>query len=628
MEPIEGYRTNLTLAFMTRPVLKRNFLSQAPCEPLRVTALPLIVWALLLWLPASGGELAPVPKTITVRSCGNTSPTLAYAVQRIVAELRAVHGLQAGGEEAAADPFQSTAEEAGVVILGRPSESAPLAKWCRDRGLDLSGLASPPDGYRIVAQSRPWRIVIVADSDAGVWYGACAWMDSLRDTADGALSTPLGEARDAPALAIRFTRGLGSGERLSRLEEMIPSLDWWARWRMNVTHVGQHSEPVLRGFLSEAHNRGIRVVRGLGVRNLCAADDLAVARCAEEFRSFLQLGGDGASALWDDLPHDRCRGHCDRCRERFGTNSLPHEIVRILEALCDVAAHSPGHPLILWCPSHYSEDRYPELSDEAFFRVIGASPKIRRQTQMYYCEFAAEKLAVLDQAGITNRVWWYNGLRTVYHVSHNWPSPPGIKLTIPGLKSFEEPDFARFEVGWKTGIGVRSDGTLLPVPDKAWQDLRTLPARYQGYYPCTPGHPYHAAVSGLFSFNPGKFDQAAADRVVFRTIFGPGCDRPAREWSDAYVQFQVWLAQTADSPITDAQMADAQRRLAQWRAWSREVRGCARQGHSLLSPAILEATLARMRGAEDSVEKILMQPSRSAQQQDLEPGETKAKGGA
>ncbi len=209
------------------------------------------------------------------------------------------------------------------------------------------------------------------------------------------------------------------------------------------------------------------------------------------------------------------------------------------------------------------------------FAVIGASPKIRQQTQMYYCEFAAEKLALLDQAGITNRVWWYNGLRTVYHVSHNWPSAPGMKLTIPGLKSFEAPDFARFEVGWKTGIGVRSDGTVLPVPDKAWQDLRSLPARYQGYYPCTAGHPYHAAVSGLFAFSPGKFDQAAADRVVFRAIFGPGCDRPAREWSDAYVQFQVWLAQTADSPITDAQMADAQRRLAQWRALSREVRGCA-----------------------------------------------------
>jgi hypothetical protein len=604
--------------FRLREVPKRNSLSQESREPLRVGVVPLIVCVLFLWLPVSGQEMAPVPKTIVVRSCGKTSPTLAYAVQRIVVELRTVHGLQSGGDEAAVDPFKSTAEDTGVVALGRPSESAPLAKWCRDRSLDLASLASRPDGYHIVAQVKPWRIVIVADTDLGAWYGACAWMDSLRDAADGAVSTPLGEVDDAPALAIRFSRGLGASEHLSRPGEAIPSLDWWARWRMNVAHVGQLPEPALDTFLPEAHKRGIRAVRALGVRNLCAADDLAVARCAEEFKSFLQLGGDGASALWDDLPHDRCRGHCDRCRERFGTNSLPHEIVRILEALCDVAAQSPGQPLILWCPPHYSEDRYPELSDEAFFRVIGASRKIRQQTQMYYCEFAPEKLAILDQAGITNRVWWYNGLRTVYHVSHNWPCQPEMKLTIPGLKSFDVPDFARFEVGWKTGIGVRGDGTVLPVPDKAWQDLRTLPARYQGYYPCTAGHPYHAAISGLFAFSPRQFEQPEADRVVFRAIFGPGCAEAARAWSDAYVQLQVWLAQTAGSPNSEAQVADSQRRLARWRALSREVQACAGQGHSLLSPAILESTLSRMREAEDAAEKILIQRNRSAQQQDHE----------
>ena len=591
------------------------------------TSTRLLACLLLFGRLAFGQELAPVPTAIVVRSCGKASPTLTYAVERIVAELRSVHGLQATGEEAVADPFKRAAANTGVVVLSRSSGSAPLAKWCRDRGVDFSKLASPPDGYHIFAQAKPWRVVIVADTDVGAWYGACAWMDSLRDAADGAVSTPLGETHDAPALAIRFTRGLGSGEHLSPPEEAVPSLDWWARWRMNVTHTGQHSEPALRGFLAEAHKRGIRVVRGLGVRNLCAADDRAVARCAEEFSSFLKLGGDGASALWDDLPHDRCRGHCDRCRERFGTNSLPREIVRVLEALCDVAAQSPAHPMILWCPPHYSENRYPELSDEAFFRVIGASRKVREQTQMYFCEFAPEKTVVLDQAGLTNRVWWYNGLRTVYHVSHNWPCQPEMKLTIPGVKSFAAPDFARFEVGWKTGIGVSGDGTVLPVPEKAWQDLRTLPARYQGYYPCTAGHPYHAAISGLFAFSPREFDQADADRVVFRAIFGPGCDKPARAWSDAYVQFQVWLAQTSSSPLTEIQRADSQQQLAQWRAWSRQVETCAGQGHSLLSSATRESVLARMRTAEDSVERILAQRSRPVQAGTRETRETKGEGG-
>jgi hypothetical protein len=202
-----------------------------------------------------------------------------------------------------------------------------------------------------------------------------------------------------------------------------------------------------------------------------------------------------------------------------------------------------------------------------------------------------------------------------------------MKLTIPGVKSFDAPDFARFEVGWKTGIGVSGDGTVLPVPEKAWQDLRTLPARYQGYYPCTAGHPYHAAISGLFAFSPREFEQADADRVVFRAIFGPGCAKPARAWSDAYVQFQVWLAQTSSSPLTEIQRADSQQQLAQWRAWSRQVETCAGQGHSLLSPATRESVLARMRAAEDSVERMLAQRSRPVQQGTRETRETKAGGG-
>ena len=47
--------------------------------------------------------------------------------------------------------------------------------------------------------------------------------------------------------------------------------------------------------------------------------------------------------------------------------------------------------------------------------------------------------------------------------------------------------------------------------------------------------------------------------MVFRAIFGPGCARPARAWSDAYVQLQVWLAQTAGSPVTETQVAEAPR---------------------------------------------------------------------
>jgi hypothetical protein len=582
---------------------------------------------LFLGLPAFGLDLAPIPEHLVVRECGKGSPTLTYAVERVITELHTLYGFQASGETNAANPFGTASDGSGVVVLGRPSDSMALGQWCREQGLNPATVAPGPDGYQIIVQAKPWRVVIVADTDVGVWYGACGWLDSLREAADKTVSTPVGVFQDAPALSIRFTRGLGAREHSSRLEDAISSLDWWARWRMNVTHAPSLPEPQLKEFLAEAHKRGIRVVRGIGVRNLCATDDRAVAKCADEFRRFLELGGDGVSGLWDDLPHARCAGHCDRCRERFGTNSLPHEIVHILEALCDVAAESPGHPLILWCPPHYSEHRYKELSDEAFFKVIGSSPKVCRQTQMYYCEFAPEKTALLDQLGITNRVWWYNGLRTVYHVCHNWPAPNQVKISIPGLKSFGAPDFARFEVGWKTGVAVAPGGVVLPVPERTWQALRTLPARYDGYYPCTANNPYHCAISGCFAFNPREFEQADADRAVFRAIFGPGSAKPARAWSDAYVQFQVRLAQMPATPLTQEQMADEERRMTQWRAGAREVQSCAAQDHSLLSTATLESVLARMREAEDSVQKVLAHHNASAQPGNHEPRQTQTEGG-
>ncbi len=565
---------------------------------------------LILGAPAMGQGMALLPAEVVVRTGHAPSATLAWAEAQVVAELRASHGVRARSEQVADDLLPAVETNATVVVLMRRGESAQFDEWWRARGVDVSAEALRADGYRILATPQPRRVVIVAGSDVGLWYGACAWLDSLSEAADGTMFASGLALSGAPALPYRFTRNLTSGRQPTRIAELIPWLDWWARWRLNVMHAGGASEPLLRDVLPEAHKRGIRVVRGLGVRNLCAADDDAVARCAEEFRSFLELGGDGVSMLWDDLPHDRCGGHCDRCRARFGTNSLPHEIVRVLEALCDVAAQSPARPLVVWCPPHYSENRYPEMSDEDFFRVIGASRKVREQTYLYHCEFAPKKLAVLDRHGLTNRIWWYNGLRTVYHVAHHWPSPPGIKLGIPGVKTFAAPDFAPFEVGWKTGSGVGADGVLISAPVRTWQQLHALPRQYQGYYPCTATHPYHAAVGGMFAFNPMGFDQAEADRVIFRAMFGPGSAELARAWSAAYTQLQIQLAQGGEGGARSNCVSEAATQLPAWRALAGKVRVRAMQGRSLLPPEVLDSVLNQMTEAETAVARLVEGGSR------------------
>jgi hypothetical protein len=352
----------------------------------------------------------------------------------------------------------------------------------------------------------------------------------------------------------------------------------------------------------------MRVLLGMGVRRLCASDDQAVANCAADFERFLRNGGDGVWMLWDDLPHSRCAGHCDRCRERFGANSLPREIVRVLEAICDVAARQPRRPLIAWCPSHYSRARYPEMSDEDFFRVIGASAKVREYTHMFFCEFPAGEVAVLDRCGITRRIWWYNGMRGVYSLCNRLPTSPQTHLSIPDFKGFPGTEFVPFDYGWKTGIDLRLESTPLRPPPGTWKELHTLAARYAGYYPCTPTQPYHAAVGGLFAFSPEQFRQDEADRIVFRAILGPGGAGPARRWSDLYSEFQAHLGRAAGRPLGNAQMDEMRRMIAEWQRCRAQVEARAAAGRTLLPSDLRAPILAGMRDAENAVVGMLDHP--------------------
>ncbi|MEP0841415.1 MAG: hypothetical protein HRF43_01735, partial [Phycisphaerae bacterium] len=485
----------------------------------------------------------------------------------------------------------------GAILLAVPRQQAGLAEWCQTHGLRVPFFRQGDHSFRVLVSDSPARVVVLGSDAVGAWYGLCAWLDRLRGGADGALISPAGEITSAPGLAIRYTRDCVPGASFGRIEEALPALDWWARWRMNTTRIGQWPEPLTRPFLEAAHLRGIRVHVGLGVRNLCASDERAVARCAADFERFLQLGGDGTTVLWDDLPHERCAGHCDRCRARFGPDGLPREIVHVLEALCDVAARHKPQPEIIWCPPHYSRDRYPELSDEAFFEVIGRSRKVREHTRVLYCEFDPRRVELLDRFGLQRRVWWYNGMRSLYQICSRW-APPEMRLSIPGLVSFPQPEFGRFEWGWLMDIGARPDGSIALPSEQTRRALRSLSDRYDGYYPCMDTHPYHAAVSGLYAWAPQEFDQDAAEAIVFRSIFGPGSERAARHWSDLYGRLQVRLARAA-RPAGETDPTPIDRALREWRKARERVEATASGGHGLLDPTLLESVLARMREAEN-----------------------------
>ncbi len=191
--------------------------------------------------------------------------------------------------------------------------------------------------------------------------------------------------------------------------------------------------------------------------------------------------------------------------------------------------------------------------------MIGASAKVRKQTYMFHCEFRPEKTAVLDDAGIKQRVWWYNGLRTIYHLDHYWPAEPSQKLSIPDLKSFGAPDFARFEMGWKTGIFARPDGTI-SLAVRPTRSPRCVPSPSvtrastpDGPAPVTWRHGRRVRA-GAEPLRP-----AEADRIVFRTLFGPGAERTARQWSDEYNDSSVLSRASEHAPDAAAKQQARER---------------------------------------------------------------------
>ena len=542
-------------------------------------------------------------------AAGKPSPAvLEYALLSTAGELRRVHGRAV---RCASKIPSEVGPEEGLILLIPGEPAAELAAAARSAGFRLEASPPGPEGYRVVVRSAPFRVLVHGSDPEGVWRGACAWLNSIGSGVAGQAEAPVGEISGRQELAFRFTRPIQAGPFIS-IDQAIPSLDWWARWGMNVTRGDSCPIELLPAFTEQAHRRGLRVLGGLGVRNLCAADDRQVAEKVAEFERLMAAGCDGVSVLWDDLPHSRPAGHCEQCRKRFGPDSLPREIVQVLEALCAAAAKSPSsqRPLIVWCPSHYSANRYPEMSDEAFFTAVAVSAAVREGTWMYYCELPPERLVMLDRLGLTRRVWWYNGLRSMYQNCNRWPTAPAMKLNLGERGTLSQEGFPPLESGWKMGVGFGVDGDLLGASPETHGFLRALPDRYQGFYPCTANRPYHAAMAGTFSTAPSRFSQDQADQAVFRAMFGPGSGQPAREWNQLYDRLQVWVARQPASAPAGGRLAPPREWLDRWLALGQQLDTLAARGRHLLPADLLESTLQEMHAAQTNLLSLVGQPAR------------------
>ena len=567
-------------------------------------------------------ETAALPSKVEVRAMSGSSPTILWAVERVAKELSSLYGLKVVQEVNAKKPFGASVSGTAQIVLAEQGKPASLKQWLKANG--VKDVPTGANAYRVTVLNNPLRVVVVGSDAVGAWYGACAWLDSLMANKSGPVRTQFQSISGAPAMELRYVRVIskvvypekdGKAKEVADLQYAKPtmtaprhgkepppgdewtSLDWWARWRLNVV-----GGPGDRRFLAEAHKRGFKALMSLGVRGLCASDDRAVADLAARFDEFLKLGGEGAHMLWDDLPSERVAGHCPRCIERFGPKSMAKEIIHILEALCDVAAKYPDKKYIVWCPPHYSRGRYKEMPDEEFFGAISASDKVRNQTYMQYAQCSNQQVAMLDSFNIKQRVWWYNGLR-----------PESITIGRQRLRELQNrikkqvanPDFARMDAaGFVEDITAQKDiRSLRAFSADVWKALRLVDDRFQGMYLCGPVWAYATGEAGIFEMSPKKFSQAGADRVVFRTIFGPGSDKATREWSDLCNDIEVRL--TRKMCNSEQLSASEQQEIAQlvekWRKSRAEVETCAARRKSLLPQDYVAPMLTGMSQAEENV---------------------------
>jgi len=557
-------------------------------------------------------ETVALPSKVEVRAMSGSSPTILWAVERVSKELSSLYGLKVVQEVKAKKPFGASVNGTAQILLAEQGKPASLRQWLKANG--VKDVPTGANAYRVTVLNNPPRVVIVGSDAVGAWYGACAWLDSLMAGKSGPVRMPANAISGAPEMEIRYVRGftptpLGdkSVKRISSgIEDDIVRFDWWARWRLNTILVRQ-PEP---DYIREAHKRGFRLLMSLGVRNLCASDDKAMAELVDGFDRFLKLGGDGAHMLWDDLPTERVLGHCPKCNERFGPKSISKEIIHVLEALCDVAAKYPGEKYIIWCPPHYTRERYKEIPDAEFFSVISASDKVRTNTYMFHAQCSNQQVAVLDGFDIKKRVWWYNGLRPESHAIAR-VRPNDVKNRIKGqVGNF---DFARMDAaGFVEDITAQRDiRALRAFSGDVWKALRLVPDRFQGVYYCGGSTAYHTALMGLFDFSPRKFSQDGADRVLFRALFGPGSDKAARRWSDLCNDIEVRLAKKMGDgeQLSFSEQQEIAQLMDEWRKARAEVETYAARHKSVLPPNYIEPLLTGMAESEEKVQAAVKELS-------------------
>ncbi|MEI6503353.1 MAG: beta-N-acetylglucosaminidase domain-containing protein, partial [Armatimonadota bacterium] len=499
--------------------------------PPRVFSTAFLLLILALSAAAAVAEplsLTPAPQSVktvagacqlpalTYSLSGQTSPPVDYALELLAKTL--------GATARQVPPTQA------AIHLVVASSATELATAATKASLKPAPSDRTRDSYVLdCGFSNPSRIVLTA-GPVGLIYGVHAVAQMAAK--DGLRGSPRLAISDWPSFLTRAWTGVPRNPADPATGKL---LDWFARWRINTCYyeiygdAGQDSvPPEVAQLQRECARRGITLYGQISnwrtelllKRELCACNPDDIAHLRRYATELLDRGCDGLIFLFDDITQTAVEHPlaCPLCKQRF--KGLAEAQVELMRPMLEVARER-GVTRLIVCPTPYyvgwEDTQLHKLPGKAYF-AAWASAEVMKGVQVYHCLLREKDLAAVQQAGLRNFIYWYNGNRDYEACLPNAQRVRGL------WGGFTELAFGWYGYRWDTARGV------VPLAD-TYDAFRRLPALTQDAWLCSGGD-YPFALWGAYCWNAEEFNPAQTERGILQACYGPAAPAEYARWRD------------------------------------------------------------------------------------------------
>jgi len=397
---------------------------------------------------------------------------------------------------------------------------------------------SRPEGYVITSSTSKNTLVwTVAGNDPnGVLYGTFT-VRQLIENASAAAGKAVVPAdvsvEDWPTMKTRLLPSeiYSISDDDPKRQEKINRLEWSSFWRFNafwrsakapreniayIARLGKRRGMTLYGidgFYAMAKIRGVD-------DGMCPLNPETLDYFRKRFEKCAGAGCGGLILLFDDLPRNVRNHHtrCPKCKVRF--KSLAQWQLIFIKVMVDVA-QKHGIKKMIVCPTPYSKNSYTGKEYADYFKIF-CGPDFMKDVLVFHCDFYTSEVKKLGELGLTNYIWWNNGL---------WPSPSyyeGIYMGIPQLHHL-----------WY-GYEKTEEDPVAPIAE-AMESLRNLGTVCSHVYPSPTGTFAGRAMGGCLGWNPRAAvdNQPVLRKALVGKLFGRGSWPHYEKWE---TNMKAWFA--------------------------------------------------------------------------------------